>query len=228
MTKASSSSPVLEIHGLSLGDTTWPRLRLFPGELAYFAAVDSDEALLLCDFILGLPVNPTTPLCGDVLWFGETWPPTQSTRHLAALRRAFPLVPGGGLLSNITLGENILLPAFARQPLLEREGESLLAEVLEGEGTSFHIGPRDLGLLPHRVGPRRRHAAALLQAWLCKPDLIFCVDFCRPELGKIRASLVEGLTHLRRLLPNAAWLFIGPETGLPDWVGSATPMELSS
>lgn len=161
------------------------------------------------DAVTGITLAPA----GAVRWFGQDLSALPHDRVLAVLHRLAPIAPGGGLIGNISMAENILLPREARR--LPGEGMALLHEVAGRRPWSEWFSWNHLWSLPYEEGMLGRTLAAVLRAWLVRPEAIVACDPERTLEGAEREILHAALSWLRRELPGCAWLFIRTESALP-------------
>lgn len=165
------------------------------------------------DAVTGISRSPA----GAVRWFGRDVSVLSPEQVLAILQRMAPLVPGGGLVGNIRMIENILLPCEARG--CSQTGTSALLEVLVKAPWSGWFAEEKLWVLPYQTGGLERALAGVLRAWLVQPEAIVVCDAAHLIERGEREVLETALCWLRAEQPGCAWLFIQTESALPAGFG---------
>ncbi len=146
-------------------------------------------------------------------WFGSDISALAAGQLMRVLRRMAPMAPDGGLLGNVRMAENILLPCEARGR--GAAGVAELGEALARAPWDGWFPEPHLWVLPFQASGLERALAGVLRAWLARPDAVVA---CNPgyhlEHGE-RAVLADALAWLRTEQPGCAWLFIQTESALP-------------
>lgn len=124
-----------------------------------------------------------------------------------------PLVPEGGLVGNIRMIENILLPCEARRS--GERGTSVLRKTLAEAPWSGWFAEEKLWVLPYQAGGLERALAGVLRAWLVSPEAIVVCDAGHLLEHGEREVFEAALCWLRAGQPDSAWLFIQTESALP-------------
>lgn len=200
----------LEVRGLRCFGRGWPDADLEAGGVCRYPLGEGEDAEALMDAIFGiLPLEG-----GSVRWFGVPLEEMGEKRICKNLRRVMPLVADGGLLANLPVCENVLLPAVVRKRRKALELEGMLYGLVEGG--LFGHGKETLGLLPYQLTDLQRCSAGFLRALLCRPEVICFCDVYR-VFDPVKEKILSGwLEEMRRRLPESAWLVIHSETGLPE------------
>ena len=203
--------PVFQSRGLSDGPLRYPPISLAPGAAAGWMTPDHECSTVMMETVLGL--RPPPP--GAAVWFGRDLAAEPATRILAILRRLAPLTAAGGLIGNLNLGDNIMLPVADRRPSGCGESVLTLERLIEQEPWTSWMDAGRLTCLPFQCSPVERFLSGVLRARLLEPDAIVC---CHPfhllERGG-RDTANAALDWLRRELPRCAWLFLQAESRLP-------------
>ncbi|MFN0067417.1 MAG: ATP-binding cassette domain-containing protein [Limisphaerales bacterium] len=114
--------------------------------------------------LLGTLAGLYEPAGGELRLFGTRLPAESEAAARAVRRRVGLVFTGGRLLRQLTLGENITLPA-AYQGVAEPEAE--VQRLIEAAGLSGWTGFR-----PAEAGPGPRQRAALARALTLRPELL--------------------------------------------------------
>lgn len=204
--------PILQIQNLQCAHKVWPNISLQAGESAGYLVPKEEDALALLNVLTGI----TDPENGHVSWFGTNLQDLPEKKLLPILRRSLSLTPDGGLLANLSLVENILLPCITRQPKEHTNFEKELHALATMENGYFGHTLKTLSKLPHQITDLERCSAGLLRAVIARPEiLIFCNIF--NEIDHNQTSLLSTwVDQLHAHLPNTAYFFLLPETSLPS------------
>ncbi len=208
---------IFQSGGLTLPDGELPPVRLEAGGIALWPTRNDHIAAAATDAILGL----TDPPSGAAVWFGQDLATLRTQRILILLQRIAVLSEDGGLLGNINVCENILLPMLERRAcdahILEADLEAVLTTPPWQEWF-----PRELlTRLPHELDDETRCLAGVLRAAISRPDaIVACNLFARLDPHE-RPCAEAAIRWLRARLNGCAWLFISAETALP--AGFSTP-----
>lgn len=193
----------LALHGRRVADT-----ELRTGNCAGWKIMETRFSWALLDQITGL----AGPESGSVSWFGCEMNRLSETACLAVLRRTLTLTPDGGMIANISVRENILLPAIHRGKGSDHALSSALAGMIAKRETPCAVAEDFPHRLPHELDPPERRLAAVLRAAFAEPEGILCWHFTDDSLDQE----VAWLQWLRRRNPRCAWLFITRQSRLPD------------
>lgn len=207
------SVPVFQSDGTLHG---CPAVELAAGDCAVWRMPSNAACLSALDVVTGI----TRPHAGAVRWFGHDISALSSEQVLAILRRMAPLVPDGGLVGNIRMVENILLPGEARDGL--ETSSDALQGVLAAAPWSGWFSEAKLWELPYETGELERALSGVLRAWLVRPEaIVVCNASHLMERGE-RDIFEAALCWLRNEQPRSAWLFIQTESALPAGFGRNT------
>jgi hypothetical protein len=205
------SAGVFQSAGLSLRSGALPPIRMAAGRAVLWRVRNDHHAHEALDAVTGLVRAER----GAVVWFGEETADMSMKALMGLLHRLAPLSEDGGLIGNINLCENILLPRVERHahavgdPLGELEG------LLSSAPWSAWLAASDLTALPHRLSDPRRALAGLLRAYLCRPEAIVAANIFGRLDEHERPPVEQAAAWVRRQLPDCAWLFLSPERSLP-------------
>lgn len=207
-------TPVFQSSGLRVGNRNYPGLALAPGEVGGWRGAGRADCAAIFDMVTGLaPVPP-----GGAVWFGRDLAGEKPGRILAAMRRIAPLTHDGGLIGNLTISENILLPFLQRGIGRERDGLASLAQLAGSSPPGVFLGRDNLRKLPHQIDHDDLPLAAVLRAALLRPEAVAVCDIERSLGTGARERLAESLAWLRELMPDAAWVFVQSESALPGGI----------
>lgn len=204
-------SPVFRSTGFYLGSGALPSVELSAGGVALWPVQNDHHAREALDAVLGLIQLPP----GAAVWFDRDLAGTTIEQLRMILWRVAPLGADGGLIGNINVCENILLPCMERG--VEKRGDPLgeLEALLAEPPWSGWLAVDQLTSLPHTLTDPCRIAAGLLRAYLCRPEAIVAADLFGRLDGRERPAMEEAVAWVRRQLPGCAWLFLLPERALP-------------
>lgn len=194
--------------------------QLAPGQWLRLADGPHHAGSALVDALFGIgPVR-----AGEVFWSGVPISSRTGAQRLDIAARAAFVHPRGGLLLNLRVWENILLPIKHRQARFHLD--ELEAEILAtfaGAGISETHASRILGARTDDLAPHEILFALLIRAYCEKPALIICetaFDALPRHALDTAARLLEA-TAAR--CPGLALLTIGDTTptldrmALPAW-----------
>jgi len=203
--------PVFQSNGLSDGPLRYPPLTVARGAAGGWMTPDHQASTITMETVLGL----RPPAVGTAVWFGRDLAAEPATQVLAILRRLAPLTAAGGLIGNLNLGDNIMLPVADRRPSGHDEAVLTLERLIERAPWTSWVDAGRLTCLPFQCSPIERFLAGVLRARLLEPEAIVC---CHPfhllERGG-RDTANAALDWLRTELPGCAWLFLQAESRLP-------------
>lgn len=207
------TAPVFQSDGTLAG---CPATELAAGDCAVWRMPSNSACLSALDAVTGI----TRPPAGAVRWFGCDISALSTQQVLATLRRVAPLVPDGGLVGNIRMIENILLPCEARGGL--ETGPDALRGVLASAPWSGWFSEAKLWVLPYEAGELERALSGVLRAWLVRPEAIVVCNASHLLESNERGIFEAALLWLRTEQPASAWLFIQTESALPAGFGRNT------
>lgn len=185
---------LLETKGLRGRTFAAPDLRVVGGETVVVIVSSRNMALEWADCALGL----ASPMAGssEILGCDPTRLPERQRLELMA-RVAYVSPPGGNLLANLKVWENIVFPAYYHQGVpLDHELEAAVVEALRAAGFGEDWLDRLLPAPPDRLDPFESRAVCLVRAALVRPSLLF---------GEMLFDDLEP-RHRRRLLALLSWM----------------------
>ena len=207
------SGPVFQSDGSLPG---CPATKLAAGGSALWRLPSHAGCLSAFDAVTGI----ARPPAGAARWFGRDLSALSPRQAMGVLRRMAPLAPDGGLLDNVRMAENILLPCEARGRGAAGPGE--LGEALARAPWDVWFPEAHLWVLPYQASAVERALAGVLRAWLARPEaVVACDPGYHLEHGE-RAVLADALAWLRAEQPGCAWLFIQTESALPPGFAANT------
>ena len=202
---------LFESSGLAVAGNRYPALSLHPGEIAGWQSAHHADSTALFDMVTGL-----TPLpAGGVVWFGRDLSQAGPAGILACMRRIAPLTWDGGLLENLNIAENILLPYLHRRRGTVDEGNAALQALLDNSPAGARLGKIGPGAMPHELKDDDRPLVAVLRAALLRPEAIIACEVMHSLDHAARQRLDESLAWLRTACPGAGWLILQTGSALP-------------
>lgn len=209
--------PLFQSSGFECGPCRYPALTLPAGGMAGWRTEDHAASVALFDLVMGL--RPPAP--GAAVWFGRDLAGLTSDEILGLLRRLAPLTSGGGLIGNLNIGDNIMLPLAERDPSGVESATTDLEKVLDRDPWRDWLPGEQLSLLPFRVTLLERCLAAILRAYLLKPEVIVSCHFFHLLEAEARETATSAVLWLREVRPDSAWLILTTESQLPEaWGGN--------
>lgn len=208
--------PVFQSCGLDLPSGKLPAIRVEgEGGAAVWPVHNDHHAAEALDAVMGLVRTPP----GAVVWFGTDLAGLTTDKWTALVRRVAPLTEDGGLLGNINVCENILLPQLERR--FGRDSLAELEKLVSEPPWSAWLPAELLTRLPHTVDDPCRAFAGLLRAYLCRPEAIVAANIFGKLDTRERPSLEAAVVWVRERLPDCSWIFISPERALPHGFGES-------
>jgi hypothetical protein len=202
---------VFQSGGLALGPLRYPPLTIAAGGAAGWTTYDQQSSNSIMETVLGL--RPPPP--GGAVWFGRDLAGEHPADVLRILRRLAPLSAGGGLIGNLNLGDNILLPVDDRRPAGRDQAVATLERLIEQPPWPSWLDAAKLTCLPFQCSPLERVLAAVLRARLLEPEAIVACHVSHLLERDGRRIAADALAWLRSELPGAAWLVLQAESPLP-------------
>lgn len=202
---------IFQSAGLTVAGRRYAPLSLHDGEVGGWQCSSFAESQELLDAVTGM--SPALP--GEIAWFGHDLAVADDVQILRLLRRITVLTRDGGLMENLNITENILLPYLHRRRGSETEAMSSLHTLMEGSPAGRHLGKSALYKLPHELPFGKRVLAGVLRAHLLLPEAVVACDVMFSLDPVAREHLEESLAGLRSACPGAAWLFIQSGSVLP-------------
>lgn len=153
---------------------------------------DESEQILL------LAAGLILPSSGDVLLNGECIREMPYQKLIQA-RQTLGLIPsGGGLVSNLKLWENIMLPELYHGGGVSQSAENYALEQLERSGYSGNTMA-----LPAHLSLYEKRTAAFIRAALRGPDTLICSHTLESISATSRARLAEMITSYQHSAGSA-------------------------
>lgn len=211
-------NPVFQSSGILLDGAEYRPIEIAAGETGGWQAETHDDCRHLLDMVTGLAAAHR----GAVVWFGRDVATLTQDETLSVLQRIIPLTPDGGLISNVNIAENILLPCVCRAPHRGEKARERLGILLESDPWSSWFPAERLHELPHQLNPLARALAAILRAWIVSPEAAIVCDMRHALEAKAADTMSRALAWLRTEMPAAAWLVIQTESSLPGSVTGNT------
>ena len=202
---------IFQSSGLRAGARNYPAITLAAGEVGGWQGAGRADCAAILDMVTGLSPAPR----GGAVWFGRDLAGETHAGVLQTMRRIAHITSDGGLIGNLRVYENILLPYTQRRLGEERDGLAVLEQLMEESPAGKFLGRDNLRKLPHELDRADLPLVAVLRAALVRPAAVVACDIMRPLEQDARERLAGSLVRLRAALPDAAWLFVQSETALP-------------
>lgn len=148
--------------------------------------VSSDE---LKNSLRALLLGWTTPHQGRVRLFGVALDEAGEDARLVLYRRVGTVLEDGGLISNLKVWENILLPASFHTGMSVLHAERPVTTFFRAFGYTDDSIELLMGRLPDGLSPLEKRLVALARARLMDPDLMI-YDFPFSGLAREAAGLL--------------------------------------
>jgi len=202
---------LLECSELLFAENCLPlSLRLLPGGRLTLLVADDESAGLLLQTLVGR----CRPLAGARQLF-DSVPETLSETGRRALRRRIGVIADRvGLISNLTVLENLLLPVEylgGDHQRLQQAARDLLLQVgFRGEET----------LLPGHLRLLQKRQVLLARALLAEPELLIYDDVLTGLSARERSMLLETIRGFQAEHARSANLFLTSDIALADRFGT--------
>lgn len=191
----------LETRHVRLGD-----LALRAGESAMICTRTKEEGTTLMDVLLGLEL----PAKGTVELLGRKLIDLDESQRVRLLAEVAHIDTRGGLMSNLKLWENLILPAqyHGRLPVTMDQTEARILEALRVVEKTDDWVRQSLPALPDALSVYDSRLAGLIRAVMQRPRLLAC-EYLFDDLdrGPTR-KLTSLLGWIRRQHPDLAILHL--------------------
>lgn len=210
---------ILRFDQLDLGDLAEPiSLQVEAGSLTVVLTPQDEVNVLLTRLLLGL----TRSDAGQIHLFGKLVA-TLADKDLAELRKRVGTVfAGGGLVSNLKVWENLLLPVQYHKKSFPAGVDSAAAMVLERvryKGASME--------LPGLLSGFQRKQVVLARAMLMDPDLMVYDSLLLGLNQRERNALLKVALAFHREKPGRTSLFLTSDPALPALLPDAEIFNIS-
>lgn len=178
-------------------------LEIAQGEIILISVDDEHHACLLLQTIIG----ECSPAAGELQLYGHSLAAC-SREELLRLRSTLAVVsPQVGLIANLKLWENIMLPLLYHQGEVQAAADQAtqLLDRLDYRG--------NIWALPGHLTPSERIITSFIRAAVASPELVIYAGFL-PELTVVQRTVLlqEIITlHSRPAAPAALFISVGDE-----------------
>ena len=191
---------LLSMHTLILDDQSAPlSLELMPGMQALCRTSDDQQTLRLLQLFTGLLI----PDQGQVLLDGIATS-SLSRQQLLKLRCQFGIItPSGGLIANLKLWENIMLPLSYCRGGVTEAAEQQAEELLRSFGYNGN-----LLALPGHLSVFERRIAAFVRAAITRPRMMLYAGCFETLTPGQRQLLLNQAQLLHQTIPGLVSLYL--------------------
>jgi phospholipid/cholesterol/gamma-HCH transport system ATP-binding protein len=212
MSPSSESGPVLSVVDLSHDALRGVSFEVAPGEAVRIMLPSGDHVRDLYAVLTGAAL----PAGGRVRLFGADLHADGEAGRLRLFQRVGAVPNRGGLISNLKVWENLVLPAWFHRGL---DAQALEPVVLEWFAALGVTGPEAAALmprLPDALAPAQRRAVALVRAMVAAPDLLIYEDMLS-GLDRSAASRWIGTTAVfHRRHASRSSLYLCPDEAVSE------------
>ena len=149
---------------------------------------------------------------GKIFIFGKEVSSFSYTELNAARKRMGIVLNNGGLISNLKVWENIMLPLSYHSSSHHDMDEKMIS-ILGKIGYDD-----DIAVLPGPLPVYKKRLAGFARAMLMEPDLIIYDSVLDGLSSDIRSKVLETITAFQREKEGRASLFLDMDEGLPDYI----------
>jgi len=178
------------------------------GSCAVLTETEFEKNLLLKVFA-GL----TRPDSGRMLLFGKEISSLSADELNGARKRIGIVQNNGGLISNLKVWENILLPVSYHSPLPQQGLDEKMINILDKIGYDD-----DITMLPGPLPEYKKRLAGFARAMLMEPDLIIYDSVFDGLSPDIRGKVMGTITEFQQEKEGRASLFLDMDEGLLDYI----------
>lgn len=205
---------MLALEDVSAGPLTGLTLALAPGQSARITLTSLDAK----ERLFGLLAGHQPPDKGRVRLFGQDLHALPEAERLRLYRRVGIVPEQGGLISNLKVWENILLPAGYHQGLdaatADRRVVSLWREI-DPEAADLRLL---MGQLPSALSLAERRRVALVRALLPEPELLV-YDFLSSGVEAGAAATWYALTQrFQGARPGRVSVYLCPDDRVSETI----------
>lgn len=200
---------MIALHHLATDDWHIPAFELRPGEVATMFSESEESQVQFLDTLLGL----RAPASGSVTVLGRDLYHERERIRIGVLARIGTVPENGGLISNLPVCENILLPAAYHRGSTAGLCESMVVDTLHSIGMSDEEALQLMVQLPDNLTLFEKRLVALLRLLVQEP--LLCIyqslfDDLEHTAAAHLAQLADGLQHRDA---RRASLYTGREEG---------------
>ena len=150
---------------------------------------------------------------GKIFIFGKEVSSFSYSELNAARKRMGIVLNNGGLISNLKVWENIMLPLSYHSSLSHHDMDEKMISILGKIGYDD-----DLTILPGPLPIYKKRLAGFARAMLMEPDLIIYDSVFEGLSPDIRSKVLETITAFQRQKEGRASLFLDMDEGLLDYI----------
>lgn len=150
---------------------------------------------------------------GKIFIFGKEVSSFSDSELNAARKRMGIVLNNGGLISNLKVWENIMLPLSYHSSLSHHEMDEKMISILGKIGYDD-----DLTILPGPLPVFKKRLAGFARAMLMEPDLIIYDSVFDGISSGIRSKVLETITAFQHEKEGRASLFLDMDEGLLDYI----------
>lgn len=198
---------MIALHHLAVADWRIPAFELRPGEVATMFAESEESQVQFLDTLLGL----RAPAAGTVTVLGRDLYHERERIRIGVLARVGTVPEDGGLISNLPVCENVLLPAAYHHGSTASQCESAVVATLHSIGMSDEDAMRLMVQLPDNLTLFKKRLVALLRLLVQEPLLCIYQSLFDDLDHTAAAQLAQLANRLQQRDARRASLYTGRE-----------------
>ncbi|MBW2053962.1 MAG: ATP-binding cassette domain-containing protein [Deltaproteobacteria bacterium] len=174
--------------------TLWPframSFEIKEGRLYKVLAKSDFEKNLFIKLVLGI----IKPEDGQIFLFGKDLWTVEKDEFVRLFKRVGTIIGNGGLISNLRVGENIILPTWYHGTLKPQEALNRVSLILAKLGFKDSEVSEYLARTPGSLPAHEKRVVSLVRAMLTEPELIIfdpLIEGLDPEIMKKALHLIE-------------------------------------
>lgn len=161
------------------------------------------------DVFISLLFGIRKPDKGKVLLFGEDIYSVSEQEYIKIFKRIGVVLESGGLISNLKVGENIILPAIYHRKGNLHDLEKKTEELFSMIGISERRVKELMGRLPATLLQYEKKIAGLFRAILMEPEMMIFISFFDGLSPELRSKLIGIVNDFRK---DRTMLYISSNT----------------
>jgi len=150
---------------------------------------------------------------GKIFIFGKEVSFFSYSELNAARKKMGIVLNNGGLISNLKVWENIMLPLSYHSSLSHHDMDEKMISILGKIGYDD-----DIAVLPGPLPAYKKRLAGFARAMLMEPDLVIYDSVFEGLSPDIRSKVLETITAFQRQKEGRASLFLDMDEGLLDYI----------